>query len=346
MLPRLSYTSGGLYKRTSLVCSSPHTSLMFGTKLKLTRISGPKPVTIAVMGPTGAGKTSFINLASGSELRIEAGLESATDSVQLSKPFLLDGYMVTLIDTPGFDDTSKSDSDVLTIIADYLSATYQKGERLSGVLYLHRITDNRMGGTALRNFGMFTKLCGRAICNSGIVLNMWNEVNPEVGAAREAELTSKDIFFKPALQAGARMFHHDNSQKSAFEILRYIAGRSPKPLLIQKELVNQQKHICDTAAGMALLGDLAAKERKHLEELRQMKSELDEAIRRKDEEDRRELEDARLRLEEVRSGIAKQKQNLQLYDIDVVSDPRKPSAGLRSVWFRLYCVDTSECFGL
>jgi hypothetical protein len=35
--------------------------------------------------------------------------------------FNLDGYDVTLVDLPGFDDTNKSDSDVLGIIADSLS---------------------------------------------------------------------------------------------------------------------------------------------------------------------------------------------------------------------------------
>lgn len=32
--------------------------------------------------------------------------------------------MVTLVDTPGFDDTTVSDTDILKMIAVYLSSTY------------------------------------------------------------------------------------------------------------------------------------------------------------------------------------------------------------------------------
>jgi len=95
-----------------------------------------------VMGATGSGKTSvsrreasyndqeahpsvaqFINLASRSNLRIGMNLESCTAEVQLADEFTLDGRSVILIDTPGFDDTSKSDTDILKMIAAFLATT-------------------------------------------------------------------------------------------------------------------------------------------------------------------------------------------------------------------------------
>ena len=51
------------------------------------------------------------------------GLESCTADVKLANEFILDGNAVTLIDTPGFDDTSKSDTDILKIIAAFLATT-------------------------------------------------------------------------------------------------------------------------------------------------------------------------------------------------------------------------------
>jgi predicted GTPase len=75
------------------------------------------------MGPTGSGKTSFVNLASGSNLQVGQDLESCTLDVQTSVPFELDGRKVTLVDTPGFDDTNMSEVDVLRKIIDYLSTT-------------------------------------------------------------------------------------------------------------------------------------------------------------------------------------------------------------------------------
>ena len=67
--------------------------------------------------------TQFINLASGSNLRIGMGLESCTAEVQLSDEFTFDGRTVILIDTPGFDDTSKSDAEILEIIAAFLATS-------------------------------------------------------------------------------------------------------------------------------------------------------------------------------------------------------------------------------
>ncbi len=74
----------------------------------------------SVLGPTGVGKSSFINLVSGSNLRVGQNLESCTDEVDVTLPFDIDGRRVTLVDTPGFDDTTKSDADVLKLVGQYL----------------------------------------------------------------------------------------------------------------------------------------------------------------------------------------------------------------------------------
>ena len=50
-------------------------------------------------------------------------LESCTAEVQLSDEFTLDGRRVILIDTPGFDDTSRSDTEVLKMIAAFLATS-------------------------------------------------------------------------------------------------------------------------------------------------------------------------------------------------------------------------------
>ena len=65
----------------------------------------------------------FINLASHSSLRVGMDLKSCTQEVQLADEFTMDGRRVVLIDTPGFDDTAKSDTDVLRMIADFLATT-------------------------------------------------------------------------------------------------------------------------------------------------------------------------------------------------------------------------------
>ena len=64
-----------------------------------------------------------INLTNHSNLWVRISLESCTDEVQLADEFTMDGRRVALIDTPGFDDTTKSDMDVLKMIVDFLATT-------------------------------------------------------------------------------------------------------------------------------------------------------------------------------------------------------------------------------
>lgn len=84
---------------------------------------------IALMGETGSGKSSFIQNVTGSKsVKIGHGLESGSFLLtrierhhwQRSETLKVEAYsisiggrVVTLVDTPGFDDTYKSDVEVL-----------------------------------------------------------------------------------------------------------------------------------------------------------------------------------------------------------------------------------------
>jgi len=67
--------------------------------------------------------SQFINLVGGSNQDVSSGLQSCTNTVQVVEPFELDGRPVVLIDTPGFDDTTQSDTDILRMIAAFLEAS-------------------------------------------------------------------------------------------------------------------------------------------------------------------------------------------------------------------------------
>lgn len=255
-------------------------------------------VLIGVMGATGSGKSTFINTVSGSNLRVGRGLMSCTETVQPAKPFELDGRLVTLIDTPGFDDTSKSDADVLNMIAAFLAATYEQGIKLSGLIYFHRITDNRMGGISTRNLRMFRELCGdSSLKNVVVVTNMWELLDHHVGEEREAELATRDSFFRPVLQRGAQLARHHNTKDSGFDILRRIINNTPMSLRIQRELIDEKIDITKTAAGAELNRALLQQIMKHRAEIKQIQYEMREAIKQKDEETRRDLEQETTRLQ-------------------------------------------------
>ena len=73
---------------------------------------------------------------------------------------LPDNQKIYVMDTPGFDDTFTNDIDTLRNIAGWLGDTYSHKITLSGIIYLHRIQDNKMQGAAMKNLRMFRKLVG------------------------------------------------------------------------------------------------------------------------------------------------------------------------------------------
>ena len=172
--------------------------------------------------------------------------------------------------------------------------SYKCGRKLSGLIYMHRISDFKVGGISRRNFNMFRKLCGdETLSNVVIVTNMWGQVSLDVGEERERELRTNDLLFAPALQKGASMLRHDNTLGSAQTILRHIVDNEPKALRIQRELVDEGKGISETAAGIELDSELEIMRKRHIEELAEVRKEMEEALALKDEEMRKELEAVR-----------------------------------------------------
>lgn len=158
---------------------------------------------------------------------------------------------------------------------------------------MQRISDFRMTGISRRNFHLFRKLCGEdTLKNVVIVTNMWSEVNAARGLAREDELASDSMFFKPALHKGAKMMRHDNTYHSAITIMLQLVPNKPEPLLLQTELVEEAKDIAETAVGAELSRDIEEQRQKYTEELGELQHEMQEACRAKDIETVGELQAA------------------------------------------------------
>jgi predicted nucleic acid-binding Zn-ribbon protein len=194
---------------------------------------------------------------------------------------------VHLIDTPGFDDTNKKDVEVLRDIAGWLGVTYKKKILLSGLIYLHPISGNRLRGSALRNLFMFKKLCGPE-CLPGIVLatTMWGLVNPADGVKRETQLRSTNDFWGEMEKGGSRVMRHLRTKESAMTILGVIIQhRHPMLLKIQDEMINEGRGLEDTGAGIKVNEDLIEADRKHKAELTALKEDMKEA----DEASKREI---------------------------------------------------------
>ncbi|KAK8026500.1 hypothetical protein PG991_003556 [Apiospora marii] len=162
---------------------------------------------------------------------------------------------VYLIDTPGFDDTSLSEVEILRTLAAWLAATYGAQIRLHGVLYLHRITDVRLGGSAKRSLRMFQELCGSdELRNVILATTMWNLVSTEDGVRRETELMETQDFWGCMLERGSRVERHAGDAPSAQRLLGMFLGpdRRDGPaemaLAIQKEIVDDGMNLQETRA--------------------------------------------------------------------------------------------------
>jgi len=216
-------------------------------------------IVIALMGPTGSGKSNIIDtLADQPGRRASSRLELCTTEVRAVRLYNhpVHGDRLVLVDTPGFDDTNKSDLEILQIVSDWLQNIYEKNIKLAGIMYLHRITDNRMAGTPHRNLRMFGGLCGvQAAKKVVLVTTMWDKVQHDTGARRENELFA--TYWKKMIDYGASTCRFSNSADSAWGIIDIILKQhETEVLLLQEEIVDLKKALNETQAGRMLYSDL------------------------------------------------------------------------------------------
>ena len=211
-----------------------------------------------------------------------------TKEVQLATTTIGD-HVVRFIDTPGFDDTDTKDSDILKVIWEHISSI--KDLRLSGLLYLHRITDDRVGGTAMKNLRMFQKLVGDdSMKNVVLVTTMWGKLQrPDDGDARVKQLTETGQFWGGMITSGARHERYDGTREDALRIIHMMLYNPPRKLQIQEELESGQR-LTGTAAGKEVADRLETLRAHHAEEVRELKKELSQAAQKGNEKLQQELQ--------------------------------------------------------
>jgi len=257
------------------------------------------------MGVTGAGKSTFIERVTGQNVGIGHSLMSHTVGVGIYAYQVSPYRRIYLIDTPGFDDTSRSDTEVLKEVAFFLSQIYRYHIQLAGIVYLHRITDNRVSGTALKNLNMFKKLCGpEAFGHVVLATSMWNAMDStlaEVGIKRERELVTTAGFWGTMHKSGSQVARWTGDGRSAQAIVGKIIemhDRSGRTVLkIQEQLVNGNLSLEETDAGMEVQREIAAARAKLQEEIDQLREAQKEMERQSNETLAKELAQQRQEFE-------------------------------------------------
>lgn len=145
---------------------------------------------------------------------------------------------------------------------------------LHGVIYMHRMTDNRVFDVWKSNLEAYESLCGSdAFGNSAIVTTQWNKVHDRTGRRREEELKN---YFAFALEGGAAFLYYDDTQgqASAHYIIQQLLSKPPKPLRIQTELVGEKKRISETALGVFLKNHLTELVGKYMGDIERWRGDL------------------------------------------------------------------------
>jgi len=212
-----------------------------------------------------------------------------------------------LVDTPGFDDTNIPDREVLDSITDWLTKSYVSGQKLNGIIYLHRITDPKMQGSALRSFNMFRQLCGNDFYSRVILgTTFWSTMKRMqdgelVGQRRIDELVTTTKFWGSMIKGGSEIVRIPEERNEARNLLMKFSEKSKTTMQIQNEIVNRGFGRFQTSAAKVVEDTDLEKERamhKRARESAEQKHtqalEIFEQQKKEEEKRVREVQEARL----------------------------------------------------
>jgi len=182
---------------------------------------------------------------------------------------------------------------------------------------MHRISDVRVSGTSKRNFRIFRELCGETtLRNVLVVTNMWGNVDPKIGEERERELGGNDKLFRPVLEKGGRLLRHDNTEASARTTLHHLVDNKAAALAIQHEIVDENRDLVHTSAGVELVRTLKEQAERQAEELKSLRAEMEVATRAKDDA-HKELQEE---VERKRGDIVRIQRDVERMATDFVAE--------------------------
>lgn len=241
------------------------------------------------------------------------------------------------MDTPGFNDTNRSNAETLEVLAAYLSAAYANGVSIHGIILAHSISDNRMQNSSLKQIDMVRSMCGfSSYDNLAIVTTKWPGIGSSTGEdrskllAREDEMRADQRFFGYFIDRGASMFrHHDaegaallDKKSSAAQVIDHLVSSSKrhpmKPLKLQLEMIDDGKTLAETEAGQIILSKEVRKLRRdNLQQLTDVRQELEQLSASKRSRHARDLEKLRATAEEKLGQLNKDQEilNRSIHDL-------------------------------
>ncbi|PPR08041.1 hypothetical protein CVT24_010840 [Panaeolus cyanescens] len=287
-------------------------------------VDNNKDVITLIMGPTGAGKSRFIEALEGNDtLRISKDqLESYTQRIETYKldnvlwwegpgtsPTLNGGRNnqgIYILDTPGSSDSQLSELEIVKMINEWLKS--HNCTSIDCILYLCPITDIRLPRSKRRTIDMLKSLTRINERNPGVVVvvttmwdRLWNERSINAAEGRFNQL--QDNVWKDLLDTGGLITKFTNTHESAVDVIntlraRVTRGRNPHTAYNMEEAGIMK----DAPFGRYLYQDLLDR----LQNAQQHRQSLDAELVLPETQRSHELEsDVRRRLQKIHCLISK-----------------------------------------
>jgi hypothetical protein len=204
-----------------------------------------------------------------------------------------------------------------------LTEYFMRKARVTGVIYVHAITEPRMRGSAMKNLRMFRQVVGdEHMKHCSLVTTKWSKQNKDLSQTREDELRNGDTFWKPLLKKGATIKQFNDTRKSAMEIIAPFTLCDKFLMKLTKEYNLEGKPLDMTDAGREVSDDIEKAKKAHKEEIALLKEERARALKDKDDEMIKLIDDERRQLQskidEMKEGqellkktLADEKQELE-----------------------------------
>ncbi|PPQ79480.1 hypothetical protein CVT26_015216 [Gymnopilus dilepis] len=221
-----------------------------------------KDILILIVGSTGAGKSFFINalLQQQDRMPVGRGLTACTTEIdyaclktsELELYPHLKAYRIILVDTPGFNDCDKDDTQILDNIIQELKEPPKRKARLGGIIYLHDIMVSRFDGGSQQNLQMLQKLCGTSRLNNVILATTKWGRKKQHSEDLHNQLIAK--YWKALLEKGARVRRFDADFRSAWDVIDPVISTIAQQLS-QDTFFGMELGGYDAERGPAVRGD-------------------------------------------------------------------------------------------
>ena len=133
-----------------------------------------------------------------------------------------------------------------------------------------------MTNVSVMNLKMLKELCGKdALANVVFVTTMWGKEEGAIAEKRQAQL--EQTFWASMIKLDAQVARFGDTYADGWSIIDKLNSRTPRPLKIQREMVDDGKVLADTAAGAEVEKEMKKLITMHEAKVKELKDNAEEA---------------------------------------------------------------------